>query len=300
MKVNNVNLLIDAHIGESALILGSAPTLGLVDGHSVQVGLFVGDSMLRTRMRPPTRYYVRANSVYPNLTRNTNVSDLNKLDATWVIAETVMESPTPVRQLLQDVPPADKESFVFDQRHFGGSSCSVLAECCRVLDMGPGTNLTIQELLASYSESNNLYSSGSTVALHALALAVIMGCKEIHIAGVEIPKYAEEYTYAPSNEELGSRFGRIIREGLFLTRKIFTERTFSEIFASTLSRIVFAVKRGPARDFPSFFAPDFDQILEDFRTIVGLANSTGAKVFVCSETSSLLRVDGVMGCPNII
>lgn len=298
LKVNNVNLLIDAHIGESALILGSAPTLGLVDAHSVQVGLFVGDSMLRTRIRPPIRYYVRANSD-PNLTRNTHVSDLNKLDATWIIAETVMESQTPVRQLLQEISPADKESFVFDQRHFGGSSCSVLAECCRVLDMEPGTNLTIQEILASYSKSNSLYSSGSTVALHALALAVIMGCKEIHIAGVEIPKYAEKYTYAPSNEGLGYRLGRIIREGLFLTRKIFTERTFSEIFTLTLSRVIVAARRGPARDLPSFFAPDFEQILEDFRTIVGLANSSGAKVFVCSETSSLLPVDGVMGCPNI-
>ncbi len=299
MKVNNLELLINSHIGESAVILGSAPTLALVEDHSVQVGIFVGDSMMRTKLRPLIRYYVRANSFYPNLTRNTHVSDLKKLDAIWVIAETVMESSTPVRQLLEEISPTDKQSFVFDQRHFGGSSCSVLAECCHVLEMQPKINFTIQEILASYSESNNLYSSGSTVSLHALALAVIMGCKEIHVAGVEIPKHAEKYTYAPSNESLISRLSRTIRERLFLTRRIFIERTFTQIFALTWSKVVFAIKREAAGDFPSIFAPDFFQILEDFGTIVGLANSTGAKVFVCSESSSLLKVDGVIGCPNI-
>lgn len=299
MKVNNVNLLIDAHIGESALILGSAPTLGLVDAHSVQVGLFVGDSMLRTRIRPPIRYYVRANSVYPNLTRNTHVSDLNKLDATWIIAETVVESQTPVRQLLQEISPADKESFVFDQRHFGGSSCSVLAECCRVLDMKPGTNLTIQEILASYSESNSLYSSGSTVALHALALAVIMGCKEIHIAGVEIPRQASDYIYAPIDQGFSFRLSRMIDEGCFSVQKVLSQNRPGETLSLIVSRILSALKTKSKKDTPSFFAPDFEQILFDFRTIVRLANANQAKVFVCSHSSHLLDVVGVDTCPII-
>lgn len=292
MKVNNVNLLIDAHIGESALILGSAPTLGLVDGHSVQVGLFVGDSMLRTGMRPPTRYYVRANSVYPNLTRNTHVSELNKLDATWVIAETVMESPTPVRQLLQEIPPADKESFVFDQRHFGGSSCSVLAECCRVLDTEPETDLTIQETLALYSKSNSLYSSGSTVSLHALALAVIMGCKEIHVAGVEIPRQASDYIYAPT--KLG-----LLDWALYELREMHLISSLSGARSWVLSRIVSPLKNQFPENASSTFETNFDKILSDFGTIVRLANSNQAKVFVCSHTSNLLKVDGVNRCPLI-
>jgi hypothetical protein len=299
LKIKGINLLIDRHEGESALIVGSAPTLGLVLDHSVQVGLFVGDSMLRTRVRPPIRYFVRANTVYPNLTRNTHVSDLNKLDATWVIAETVMESLTPVRQLLERVPPSDKESFVFDQRHFGGDHCSVLSECCRVLDAEPGSNWTIQEILASYSKSDSLYSSGSTVSLHALALSVIMGCKEIHVAGVEIPKNSSEYIYAPIDQGLSFRVSRMVDEAFFLVRKVFSQNKAVGALSLVKSAILSALKTRSKKDVPSIFAPDFEQILIDFETIVGLANANQAKVFVCSHTSNLLDVDGVIRCPLI-
>lgn len=299
LKVNNLDFLINSHIGESAVILGSAPTLALVDDHSVQVGIFVGDSMMRTKLRPPIRYYVRANTVYPNLTRKTHVSDLNKLDATWVIAETVMESSIPVRKLLTEISRSDRQSFVFDQRHFGGSSCAVLAECCRVLELNPDINLTIQEILASYSESNKIYSSGSTVSLHALALAVIMGCKEIHVAGVEIPGKASEYIYAPIDRGFAFRVGRIIDESLFSVRKVFSQNNFGEALSLVVSRILSDVTTQPQKETASFFAPDFDQILNDFETIVSLANTNNAKVFVCSHTSNLLDVDGVVKCPLI-
>ena len=299
MKVKDISLLINRHEGESALIVGSAPSLGLVDAHSVQVGLYVGDSMLRTKIRPPIRYYVRANSVYPNLSRNTHLSDLTKLDATLVIAETVVESATPVRHLLAGIPPSDKESFVFDQRHFGGSPCSVRAECCRVLDMGTGINWTIQEILASYSDSSGLYSSGSTVSLHALALSVIMGCKEIHVSGVEIPRQASHYIYAPIDRGLGFRLSRMIEESFFLVRTVFSQNRLGEALSSVGSRILSALQTKSTDDSPSFFAPDYDQILHDFETIVRLANANGAKVFVCSHTSNLLDVDGVIRCPII-
>lgn len=292
MKVKDISLLINRHEGESALIVGSAPTLGLVETHTVQVGLFVGDSMLRTGIRPPIRYYVRANGVYPNLTKKSHVSDLRKLDATWVIAQTVVESPTPVRQLLERMPPSDKESFVFDQRHFGGSSCSVVADCCHVLDMEPGINWTIQEILASYSESNSLYSSGSTVSLHALALSVIMGCKEIHVAGVEIPRKASDYVYAPIDRG-------VISEIFSRMRSMFSRRNIRRVMYWVLNRSASNPKAPSPDDTPSIFAPDFDQILSDFETIVKLAKAKKTKVFVCSPTSNLLNVDGVLKCELI-
>ena len=285
------------HRGDSAIILGSAPTLKLATSHSASLGIFVGDSMLRTKLRPPVRYFVRANSEYPNLTRATHVSDLMNLDATWIIAETVMESRVPVRDLMQQVIPEGKEGFVFDQRHFGGSACSVPGDCCRVLESSGHGTLTLQELVASYSESDNIYSSGSTVALHALALAVIMGCEEIHVAGVEIPRNSRGYIYAPTEESCGSSLRRKIDETSFKFKNLFSEKQLSGVAYKVFKRITSRIKTHLYSDSPSIFSPDFDQIIRDFNSIVMMANKVGAKVFVCSHTSALLEIDGVIRCP---
>ena len=46
------------------------------------------------------------------------------------------------------------------------------------------------------------YSSGATVAIHSLSLAIILGCKEIYLGGIELPKYEKDYTYYGSNSIL--------------------------------------------------------------------------------------------------
>jgi len=288
---------VDRHRGDSAVILGSAPTLKLATSHSASLGIFVGDSMLRTKLRPPVRYFVRANSEYPNLTRATHISDLMNLEATWIIAETVMESRVPVRDLIQQVIPESKEGFVFDQRHFGGSACSVPGDCCRILESSVTRELTLQELIASYSESENCYSSGSTVALHALALAVIMGCIEIHIAGVEIPRDSRGYIYSPTEESCGASLRRKIDDTLFKFKKFFSENQFRDIAYIVFKRITSRIKAHFDSASPSIFSPDFDQIISDFSSIVMMANKVGAKVFVCSHTSALLEIEGVIRCP---
>ena len=297
MLVKNASALVNRHRGDSAIILGSAPTLKLATSHSASLGIFVGDSMLRTKLRPPVRYFVRANSEYPNLTRATHISDLMNLDATWIIAETVMESRVPVRDLIQQVIPEGKEGFVFDQRHFGGSACSVPGDCCRILESSGKKELTLQELLASYSESENCYSSGSTVSLHALALAVIMGCAEIHVAGVEIPRNSRGYTYAPLEESYGASLRRKIDDHMFSLKKLFSENQLRDVSSIVFERFTSRIKACFDKDSPSIFSPDFDQIIRDFSSIVTIANKVGAKVFVCSHTSALLEIDGVINCP---
>lgn len=299
MQVKNVSALVNRHEGHSVIILGSAPTLSFAASHSTPLGIFVGDAMLRTKLRPPERYFVRANSEYPNLTRSTHLSDLVQLDASWIIAETVMESSTPVRELLKAVIPQGKEGFVFDQRHFGGSPCSVPGECCLILHLQGRDRLTLQELLASYSETDATYSSGSTVSLHALALAVIMGCKEIHVAGVEIPKHAMGYTYAPVEETFSASLRRKIDEGIYKVKRLLTQKKLRQIFFTGFKVLTSSIERHSRMNYPSIFSPDFDQIIDDFCTVVKSANKVGARVFVCSHTSALLEIDGVSKCPLI-
>ena len=85
----------------------------------------------------------------------------------------------------------------YDHCHFGNQRCGnccvpvtdfinkqvyfVKIEC-RVL---PG-RLTIQEELQNYTKYSTHYGTGSTVALHATTLAILLGCKEVRIYGVDL------------------------------------------------------------------------------------------------------------------
>jgi hypothetical protein len=53
---------------------------------------------------------------------------------------------------------------------------------CRVLP----SRLTIQEELQNYTKYSTHYGTGSTVALHATALAVLLGCNPVHVYGVDL------------------------------------------------------------------------------------------------------------------
>ena len=296
MMVRNFSELTNAQVGKSALVIGSAPTLKLAESHLPDVGFFVGDSMLRTALRPPTRFYVRANTEYPNLKRKSHLKDLQNLDAILVMAETVMESSVSVRELLEKAEISSKISYVFDQRHFGGLPCPVRAACCNVLDYTGKADLTLQETLARYADSNHVYSGGATVSLHAFALAIIMGCTEIHLSGIEIPKLAFEYKYAPIQKNLIWKIRRNLEDNARRAIEVLFSIGVSR-FLSTLMRKASAILApDDARATPSVFSPDFDRIIEDFGIILSLATSLGVSVYVCSHTSHLLAIAGVKKC----
>lgn len=83
----------------------------------------------------------------------------------------------------------DLKFITYDQRHFGGQSCkhgvysNGQKKCC---DNILKDRLTIQELLKKYTYSNKQYSSGDTVAVHMIALAILLGCKNISVIGLDL------------------------------------------------------------------------------------------------------------------
>lgn len=101
----------------------------------------------------------------------------------------------------------------YDQRHFQGKTCNELinsslsskggytlnGRCCNHIIKG---RLTIQEELQKLSGYNEFYSTGSTVALHALTFAVVMGCNPIYIIGVDLD-YSLGYAKNNSNLQTG-------------------------------------------------------------------------------------------------
>lgn len=85
-------------------------------------------------------------------------------------------------------------NYSFDSRHFNSEpnifnvkgwtlGCLGSFNCCKNIIKG---RLTIQEYLQKISNYESHYTTGDTCILHALAFAVILGCKNIKIYGVDL------------------------------------------------------------------------------------------------------------------
>jgi hypothetical protein len=72
----------------------------------------------------------------------------------------------------------------FDQRHFNGQKC----EHCDTFGCGKyfTGEKTIQEEVQKYTGHHEHYSTGDTVAVHMIAIAILMGCNPIKIYGVDM------------------------------------------------------------------------------------------------------------------
>ena len=99
------------------------------------------------------------------------------LKTTLVWADSVDQTPLSVAMSLLKVP-----YITYDQRHFENKPCPNCPIGCRVL---PG-RLTIQEKLQTYTKYSTHYGTGSTVALHATTLAILLGCNPVHVYGVDL------------------------------------------------------------------------------------------------------------------
>ena len=71
----------------------------------------------------------------------------------------------------------------YDQRHFNNSKCH---NCPNNCDNFIDGRLTIQEELQKFTGHSEKYSTGDTVAVHMLALSILLGCKKIYITGVDL------------------------------------------------------------------------------------------------------------------
>ena len=94
----------------------------------------------------------------------------------------------------------------YDQRHFNFEPCNPFRKCCLNIKVG---RLTIQEELKASCNYSEKYGTGHTVAVHMLATAILSGCKEIYLFGVDL-NY--KLGYANNNIYNSSSFDQYLEE----------------------------------------------------------------------------------------
>lgn len=289
MQIESFDWFIDREKGKPCLVAGNAPTI-MNFPYSEFNGVYIamGDGPLRLNKYFKANYWVNANDEFPVPEEHLGI--INKFDdTTFIFSDSVAYSikrrinPDFLRKSLK------VNWFSYDQRHFNAMPCKDKnLKCCKLLSIYPG-RLTIQEFIQKRYETENHYSTASTVAIHALAFAIIMGCNPIYLQGIELPVMKRDYVYAK-----GTIIDFISGTKHYLNKwyKIFNPfAVFRSIRRFTIKLLI---KIGLIEDKEkSYFYNDLDQILSDFEYLVDLAKTNGMSVINLSNTSSLNNITGL-------
>jgi len=294
-EISSFDWFLNREKGRPCLVAGTAPTIESFDisGFDGTV-ISMGDGPLRFDKQAKIDYWINANNVFPFPSKHHKQINQQK-DTVFLFSDSVAYSydyyDKHLVSTLLKIP-----WFAFDQKHFNAKPCVDHADnliCCQVLKVYPN-RLTIQEYLQHIFKTNKHYSGGGTVATHALALSLILGCNPIYIHGIEIPRYAVNYTHVNKNS-LNSNWILFQRFGIngvmrFLKNRLFNKKRLFRIIQSLLS---INKEIGNERNEPSAFADNIPHILDDFAYLVDIAKKNGVKVYVLSETSTLNEIPDI-------
>lgn len=176
--------IINKESDKNAIVIGMGPSLGKHINKINQlknngfVLISCNDVDAFTSIDPD--YWVLANS---EATIRAMHLRLNTKKAVVVYADSVDLTPRDeVDQCLK------VDYLPYDQRHFNGHKCGAGACCKHII---PG-RLTIQEELKKYTNHSTMPVHSGTVAVQMLPLAVLLGCKNIYVVGVDLD-YSKGY-----------------------------------------------------------------------------------------------------------
>lgn len=170
--------VINKESDKSAIVIGTGPSLGKHIDRINQlknngfVLICCNDIDVYTSIIPD--YWVLANS---EATIKTIHDRLNNKKTIVVYSDSVDLTPR------EDVDALLKVDYLpYDQRHFDGNKCGAGA-CCKHIVPG---RLTIQEELQKYTGHHTRPVHSGTVAVQMLPLAILLGCKNIYVTGVDL------------------------------------------------------------------------------------------------------------------
>lgn len=309
--MNNFSNIHNIHQNQPAIVVGGSKGIDRFpykDFNGVVISM--GDIPLRTQAIFKTDYWVFANSLWNRPWVSRDAEAINFINPKMVFVATAAFTSQPIHAVEEQINKSYKaietELFYYDQRHVSGLSCTNYMGCCKAYDV-LGIENTIQEATKRLYNSNELYSPGSTVAVQALAFAILMGCAPIYIIGVDIPILKKDYTYYNSEEGniLIEKYGAIgPYEDEF--SKITPRTMLKKVLPKSLTQVSDSgisviknlyVKIGSVLNKESNQETDFtfyvDSIKSDFNYLGRILNSSygSNKVFNLNHNSQLVGLD---------
>lgn len=264
MEITYFDFFVNREKGKPCLVAGNAPTIRNFPFEDFKgVYILCGSAPQTLEKAIPFYYWVNANSVFPIPKKHKN--EINAIgDSIFIFADSVAYSGENIYDHNFLEKNLNVRWFAYDQRHFNHKKCQPLLDCCKLVDLYP-RRITLQEFIQQHFGMDSHYSSGSTVAIHSLAFAILMGCSPIYLQGIELPLYAKDYYH--SNK-----------------LSIYNLREF---YNSRMAHLREWINGKPVL---SPFSTDIPQILADFEYLVNLCHKIGIEIYNLSPTSTVNQI----------
>lgn len=301
MHIKSFDYFQNRELGKPCLIAGTAPTAEDFPYEKFG-GIYItmGDGPIRFKNLFKPNYWINANGDFPIPIPELDLDIINSFPETFFIfADSAAFSGRKFNlELLEKN--LKVNWFSYDQRHFDQKPCPKGegdGSCCKLLEIFPG-RLTIQEYIQKKYKTNKHYSRGNTVAIHALAFAILMGCSPIYLQGIELSSLAKDYIYRKNIEAdlIAQKVLRRIKSFYFFynLRSSFRKNGFNLLkwmqhFAKKLFFMAYSF-RGKEK---SYISIDLGHILEDFRYLLGILSNKQVEIFNLSKTSNLNQLSGL-------
>lgn len=297
MQIKSFDWFYNREKGKPCLVAGTAPTIENFPYKKFR-GVYVtcGDGAIRLQNLFKADYWVSANSIFPVPEEHLEIINHYK-DTVFIFADSVTYSGRPINLnfLHKNL---KMKWFNFDQRHFNHSPCpDKIRKCCELLDIYPERD-TIQEYIQKKFNRKSHYVGTGTVAVHALAFAILMGCSPIYLQGIELPLEAKDYIHWVNKEaDLLMIKLKIDPSGLdlmVLMREVLKTlkdpTSWGRVSRKIAKKTFFPNLKLKTTDNKSGFFDDFKKTLVDFSYLVDLAHDNNIEVYNLSKTSSLNRI----------
>lgn len=286
MKINDFEYFNDKEQGNNCLIVGGAPNIENIKFNNFAGKIIsMGDIPIKIKDKCKVDYWVNSNSYFPQ--PDSHYEILNEFeDTTLIFAHSVINSKYTIDySMIEKYLKLDW--FEFDQRHFGGMKCSDQIDyrfdtnqelnCCKNI-----SEITIQEYLQKKFNSTCHYSTASTVAIHAVAFAMIMGFENIYLVGVDIPLYQKNYLY-PGESNLNGIFKNLFSK-LFKEKHILEKYFYFKLYMNKF--IPYLLKTNKKSEFYA----DIPMILKDFQYLNNLCIDNNISLYNLNDNSTLRKI----------
>ena len=293
----NINSIIDKHLNEACLILGSGHQMNDFDFYNFKGKIILaGSSILRIdKKKVKPNYLVTSNNHFPVVNIRSHLDFINKFEnLTWILSDTGCHNDIwEFNEKLYEKLKCDH--IFFDDRHFNKNPCNPIKECCNFLKIYPNRITLFESVEKKFNHNFNFKDrTGTSVAEAALMVATLMGFKKIFIQGVDLPtkfykgKQINKKYYGYSNpvvDKYEDETLKIVRKKYFFY--YLKKLDFKPYIQSIFKRL-----------YNHFFKKDYSEFEENFFTsinifqwLTNINTNLNREIFYLSKNSNLKLVD---------
>ena len=307
MQIKNFSYFVNKEKGKSCLLVGGSNSAKDFDFKKFK-GIIIcfGDSIIRYKKQIKPNYWIASNEFFPIPDIPSHLKLINSSKSTLLISNTNAYGGIRNFNKKKLNKKLKVNWFAWDHIHKNKKPCEKKRKCCNFINKSESS---LTDAFCKHFKKKNFFKLPSgTIAIEALAFAVLLGCNKIYISGVDLPEYRKDH-YSGIFDKETSKVNKIIRkylnDGISSYKKIqikddrfvnllkfFIFKKFSKLYQNLVDI------KNSGLNFKNFrltssFYQEKKNIIFNFNKIANLAKSNNIEIYNSSKYSMLNKIKNI-------